>query len=86
MPIYEYACERCGQTIEVIQRLADATPEIHDGCGGTLSKLISGPALRVKEQDGITGSTHSSIQRFQENQKIEAERKKKPPAPVMSKP
>jgi putative FmdB family regulatory protein len=86
MPIYEYACERCGQTIEVLQRGAAATPEVHDGCGGSLSKLVSGPALRVKEQDGITGSTHSSIQRFSENQKIEADRKKKPPPPVMSKP
>ena len=86
MPIYEYACERCGETIEVLVRVADAAPETHTGCGGTLSKLVSGAALRVKAQDGITGSTHSSIQRFDENRKIEADRKKKPPAPIMSKP
>ncbi len=86
MPIYEYACERCGGVIEVLLRGADAAPDTHAGCGGTLSKLVSGAALRVNAHDGVTGSTHSSIQRFHENQKMEADRKKKPPAPVMSKP
>lgn len=85
MPIYEYACETCGKTLEVIQRVSDDALTTHDGCGGNLTKLVSGPSLRVGENDGLTGSTHSSILRFHENQKIAADRKKNPPAAVMSK-
>ncbi len=77
MPIYEYECAACGLTIEVLQRLSDPALSIHEGCGGALSKLVSSPATRVKENDGLTGSTHSSMLRFNENRKLEAERKKR---------
>ena len=79
MPIYEYECVKCGLTIEVLQRLSDPVLSIHAGCGGSLSKLVSSPRMRVREHDGLTGSTHSSILRFNENTKLEAERKKKKP-------
>ncbi len=42
MPIYEYVCDSCGQTIEALQRLSD--PPLQDcpsGDGGTLSKTLS---------------------------------------------
>ena len=77
MPIYEYVCATCGQTFDVLQRLSEPPLDIHEGCGGTLSKIASTPRMRVRENDGMTGSTHSSILRFQENTKLEAERKKK---------
>jgi len=79
MPIYEYVCATCGQTFEVLQRLSEPPLESHEGCGGTLSKLASSTRMRVKANDGLTGSTHSSILRFHENTKLEAERKKKKP-------
>jgi len=78
MPIYEYACGKCGETIEVIQPIAAPPVEIHDGCGGPMTKLVSAPTTRIKENDGMTGSTHSSILRFQENSKLAAEKKKTP--------
>lgn len=79
MPIYEYVCATCGQIFEVLQRLSDPPLESHDGCGGTLSKLASSSGMRVKANDGLTGSTHSSILRFHENTKIAEERKRKKP-------
>ena len=67
MPIYEYACDDCGSVVELIRRLSDADPTVHEGCGGALRRLVSAPSMRVKENDGLTGSTHSSILRADDN-------------------
>ena len=48
MPIYEYSCKKCGKTIEVIQRFADAPLKKHEGCGGALTKLISASGFQFK--------------------------------------
>jgi len=48
MPIYEYRCEACGETTEVIQRLDEAPLEICPRCGGALKKLLSAPAFQFK--------------------------------------
>jgi putative FmdB family regulatory protein len=48
MPIYEYVCEKCGQSLEVIQRLADAKLEECPKCGGHLRKKVSAPAFQFK--------------------------------------
>lgn len=48
MPIYEYRCDRCDQTIEVIQKFSDAPLTTHDNCGGALEKLLSSSALQFK--------------------------------------
>lgn len=48
MPIYEYRCEKCGKVFEVLQRFSDAPVKIHEGCGGTVEKLISQSAFQLK--------------------------------------
>jgi putative FmdB family regulatory protein len=48
MPIYEYSCKKCGKTIEVIQKFSDPILKRHQGCGGTLTKLISASAFQLK--------------------------------------
>jgi putative FmdB family regulatory protein len=48
MPTYDYKCEACGQVYEVKQRFADAPLTTHEGCGGTVQRLISVPALQFK--------------------------------------
>jgi putative FmdB family regulatory protein len=48
MPIYEYACKKCGQTIEVIQKFSDPLLKKHAGCGGALTKLISASGFQFK--------------------------------------
>ena len=48
MPIYEYSCKKCGKTIEVIQKFSDPILKKHQGCGGSLTKLISQSAFQLK--------------------------------------
>jgi putative FmdB family regulatory protein len=69
MPIYEYVCDDCGGVIEVIRRLSDPDPTVHEGCGGALHRLVSAPSVRMKENDGLTGSTHTSVLRADDNYK-----------------
>lgn len=76
MPIYEYACETCGETLEVIHGLSAPAPDVHEGCGGKLQRLMSAPTTRVSEGSARSGSTDSML-RFRENSKIAGEKKKK---------
>ena len=48
MPLYEYACERCGEKFEVMQKFSDEPLTTHDKCGGPVQRLISAPALQFK--------------------------------------
>src|SRR5581483_6304228 len=48
MPLYEYACHRCGKTFEVMQKFSDAPLTVHEDCGGEVERLISPPALQFK--------------------------------------
>ncbi len=48
MPLYEYACHRCGQTFEVMQKFSDEPLTTHEGCGGEVERLLSPPALQFK--------------------------------------
>ncbi len=48
MPLFEYLCESCGRTLEVIQSVREKPPTICDRCGGPLRKLLSAPAFQFK--------------------------------------
>ncbi len=48
MPIYEYKCEGCGETFEVIQKFADEPLTVHEKCGGHVHKLMSAPSFQFK--------------------------------------
>jgi putative FmdB family regulatory protein len=49
MPIYEYACQKCGKKTEAIQRMGEKTLKICPHCGGNdLKKLASAPAIQFK--------------------------------------
>ena len=48
MPIYEFRCKKCGNQIEVFQKLSDKSPTRCQKCGGRLEKLISPPAIQFK--------------------------------------
>jgi len=48
MPLYEYRCQRCGQTFEVQQKFADKPLTQHEECGGEVDRLVSAPSLRFK--------------------------------------
>jgi putative FmdB family regulatory protein len=48
MPLYEYKCDSCGATFEVIQRFSDAPIENCRVCGGPVHKVLSAPAIHFK--------------------------------------
>jgi len=48
MPLYEYECDQCGMTFEVMQKFSDAPLSAHEVCGGRLRRLISPPGLQFK--------------------------------------
>lgn len=48
MPLYEYKCEGCGETFEVIQKFADDPLTVHEKCGGPVHRLLSAPAFQFK--------------------------------------
>src|SRR5580693_1358963 len=68
MPLYEYACDRCGKTLEVLQKYSDEPLTVHENCGGALEKLISRSAFKLKGSgwyatdyaSGKTGSDSTS--------------------------
>lgn len=48
MPIYEYQCENCGETSEVLQKFSDAPLSQCPGCGGQMHKLMSMNSFQLK--------------------------------------
>lgn len=48
MPIYEYKCLKCGEQVEVFQKVNDKPPAKCKKCGGRLEKMISAPAIQFK--------------------------------------
>ena len=48
MPLYEYKCQSCGKTFELIQKFSDEPLTTHSECGGVLEKVITAPAFHLK--------------------------------------
>lgn len=48
MPLYEYECEQCGATFEVIQKFSDHSVTVCRTCGGNVRRLLSAPAIQFK--------------------------------------
>lgn len=48
MPIYEYQCDKCGETTEVMQKFSDAPLSECPACGGRMHKLMSMNSFKLK--------------------------------------
>jgi putative FmdB family regulatory protein len=48
MPLYEYTCDACGHSFEVIQKFSDPPVETCPKCGGRVHKEMSSPAFQFK--------------------------------------
>ena len=48
MPLYEYRCENCGESFEVMQKFVDEPLTVHEKCGGKVERLLSAPAFQFK--------------------------------------
>lgn len=72
MPTYEYACQDCGEHLEVVQSFKDAPLETCGKCSGRLRKVFSAAGIifkgsgyyvtdsRKKPSDAGASSTSSS--------------------------
>ena len=49
MPLYEYKCDACGATFELIRKFSDPPADTCQKCGkGPVRKLVSSPAFHLK--------------------------------------
>lgn len=48
MPIYEYKCEKCSKTFEVLQKINSEPLKRCIYCGGNVKKLISMSSFQLK--------------------------------------
>jgi putative FmdB family regulatory protein len=48
VPIYEYQCDDCGSSFEVIQKMSDEPLAICEKCGGSLRKVLHPVAIHFK--------------------------------------
>ena len=48
MPIYEYVCGKCGDHLEVIQKVGDEPLKRCKKCRGKLEKIISRTSFQLK--------------------------------------
>ena len=48
MPLYEYQCTKCGERLEIIQKISDPLYSHCPKCGSEMRKLISSPAIQFK--------------------------------------
>lgn len=48
MPIYEYRCDECGNTFDMLQRFSDAPVETCGLCGSAVRKVLHPAAIHFK--------------------------------------
>ncbi len=48
MPIYEYECQKCGETFELLQSISDSPLKKCKYCNGKVEKLISLSTFQLK--------------------------------------
>ncbi len=69
MPIYEFACNRCGTRREIVA----PTPETPECCGGVMTRKY-GP-VAVRDSRSLTGKRHERfLDRIDEIHKRQADR------------
>jgi putative FmdB family regulatory protein len=47
MPLFDYECIQCGNTLEIIQKIGESNPECPE-CRGETRRLISKSSFRLK--------------------------------------
>ena len=48
MPLYEYKCDCCGTVFEKLERFSDPPLTVHEGCGGSVERLLCTSAFQFK--------------------------------------
>ena len=87
MPTYEYACKKCGETLEVFQSFTDKPLKKHADCGGELKKVLHARGIVFKGSgfyatDTRATSSSSSSEGSTSKSKDTAKPAEKAPAPA----
>lgn len=85
MPIYEYQCQSCGKTTEVIQKFSDAPLETCEFCSGKLAKLISQSSFHLKGSGWYVTDYAKNPKDNTTTEKTESKASEKSKAPEKSK-
>ena len=48
MPLFEYACKKCGKHFDRIEKFSSATVKKCPSCGGRAERMASAPAIQFK--------------------------------------
>jgi putative FmdB family regulatory protein len=85
LPLYEYRCQKCGASIEKIQKFSDAPLVKCEKCGGRLERVLSAPAIQFKGSgwyvnDYGRGSSSAASKPKSDGDGSSSEKKKEAPA------
>jgi putative FmdB family regulatory protein len=81
MPIYEYECQKCGHTLEALQKFSDKPLRECPECGRhSLKRLVSAPLFRL----GGSGWYETDFKSEKERKRNLAEKGDKEPAAAAS--
>src|SRR5260370_34882354 len=84
MPIYEYVCEKCGNLVEVIQKVSDEPLKRCTKCRGKLEKIYSRTSFQLKGsgwyKSDYPASTTAKPEAKKEDKKTEKTDKKAEPS------
>ena len=78
MPIYEYMCEKCGDHIEVMQKVTDEPLKRCTKCRGKLEKMYSRTSFQLKGSGWYKTDYSSSGSGAKPKVKEDAKTEKKP--------
>ena len=83
MPLYEYACKKCGHHFEKIQKFSDKMVKKCPECGGVVEQTITAPAVQFKgsgwyvtdyaKKSGTSSSSDSGNKESKKEEKSKAE-------------
>ncbi|HSE98819.1 MAG TPA: zinc ribbon domain-containing protein [Blastocatellia bacterium] len=69
MPIYEYECQSCSKSFELLQAISAPAPESCSECGGRLERVPSRPSTNFGRFTSASAERHSKLTVNQQAQK-----------------
>jgi putative FmdB family regulatory protein len=78
MPIYEYVCEKCGNLIEVMQKVSDEPLKRCTKCRGKLEKIFSRTSFQLKGSGWYKSDYSSSGAKPKPKEENKPKEEKKP--------
>jgi putative FmdB family regulatory protein len=74
MPIYEYVCQKCGQHLEIMQKMSDKPLTKCSRCKGKLEKIFSQTSFQLKGS-GWYASDYTGRGKAEKSEKTEKSEK-----------